>query len=96
MHGNGSKTAVWLGVAIGAAVGIGYAVSRTRRRERWGRERWAGRAKLLGKRMQDRSSDLAARSRDIIERAQNMYMEGRKIAHEAADLWSEGRRMVRA
>lgn len=91
MHGNGNKTAVWLGVAIGAAVGIGYAVSRTRRKDRW-----TTRARHLGKRMTDHSSDLATRSRDILDRAQNIYMEGRKIAAEAADLWSEGRRMVRA
>jgi LPXTG-motif cell wall-anchored protein len=90
MYGNGNKTAIWLGVAIGAAVGVGFAVSRRRKRDRW-----AYKARDFGKRFQDHSTELAKRSKDIIERAQNLYMEGRKIAHEAADLWSEGRRMVR-
>lgn len=84
-------TTVWLGIAIGATVGIGYAVSRGRRKTRW-----SNRARHFGKQVSGHSGELAARGRDIVERAQHIYTEGRKIVEEAADLWGEGRRLVRA
>lgn len=90
MQGNGKMATVWLGIAIGAAVGIGYAVSRRRRNERW-----TSRARHIGKRVSGHTSDLAARGRDILDRAQHIYTEGRKIMEDAADLFTEGRRLVR-
>lgn len=88
-HNNKMMT-VWLGVAIGAAIGIGYAVSRSGHR----RDRWSS-AKDISKRMSEHSGDLAARGKEIIERAQNIYEEGRKIVEDASELWSHGRKMVR-
>jgi hypothetical protein len=84
---------VWLGVAIGAAVGIGYAVSRNNRRHR--HDRWTS-AKDISRRVSQQSGDLAARSREIIDRAQKIYEEGRKIVDDATELWSHGRKLVRA
>src|SRR3954453_7489630 len=81
---------VWLGVAIGAAIGIGYAVSRSGRR----RDPWSS-ARDVSKRFSEHSGDLAARSKEIIERAQKIYDEGRKIVDDATELWSHGRKLVR-
>ncbi len=89
MQNDKKMTAVWLGVAIGAAVGVGFAISRNVRRSRWDS------ARSLTRKVANHSGDLADRSKDIIERAQNMYKEGRRIVEDATELWSEGRRLVR-
>jgi len=85
---NNKMMTVWLGVAVGAAIGVGFALSRTRRHDRWSS------AKDVSKRFSEHSGDLAARSKEIIERAQNIYEEGRKIYEDAAELWSHGRKLV--
>jgi len=89
-HGDNKMMAIWLGVAVGAAIGVGFAISRTRKRDRWSS------AKEISRKMADHSGDLAAKSKEIIERAQNMYQEGRKIVEDATELWSHGRKLVRA
>jgi hypothetical protein len=85
---NNKMATVWLGVAVGAAIGIGFAISRSRRQDRWTS------AKEMTRKMQAHSGDLAAKSKDIIERAQNIYTEGRRIVDDAVELWGHGRRLV--
>ena len=90
MRDENRMTVIWLGVAIGAAVGVGIAISRGRRRDPWAS------AKDVTRRVADHSGELAERGKELIDRAQTIYQEGRKIVEEAADLWSESRRLVRA
>lgn len=91
MHTEHSNTArnVWLGIAVGAAIGLGFALSR-RKRDRWRS------AKHITKRISRNSEDLAEKGRQILDRVKVIYEEGRKIAEDAADLWAQGRRLVRA
>src|SRR5262249_19632397 len=74
---------MWIGVAIGAAVGIGIALSR-RKRTRWETAREL---------MTDRSGDLAHTTRAIADRVKNIYAETRKVVEEASELWAHGRRL---
>ncbi|MCL4402355.1 MAG: YtxH domain-containing protein [Acidobacteria bacterium] len=83
-----NMTTIWLGVAIGAAIGVGFAISRSRKRDRWSS------AKDVTRKFSDHSGDLAEKSKDIIARAQNIYQEGRKIVEDATELWSHGRKLV--
>ncbi len=78
---------IWMGVAIGAAVGIGIALSR-RRRSGWDN------ARLATKRFSNKSEDLAEVSRDILERVKTIYDEGRRVVEDAGELWTHGRRLV--
>lgn len=95
MHQNGNRnTMLYVGIAAGAAVGVVLALTRRGRRSR-SRDPWSS-AKNLTTRMADHSQDLASKSKDIIERVQNIYEEGRRVAEDAAELWSHGRRLVRA
>jgi hypothetical protein len=82
------STKIWLGIAIGAAVGIGIALSRRRPASRWDS------ARDLGKRITDRSGDMAEATQDIMQRMRNIYDEGRKVMADAGELWSHGRKMV--
>ena len=84
------STKIWLGIAIGAAVGIGIALSRRRPATRWDS------AREFGKRISDRSEDLADATRDIMQRVRTIYEEGRKVMEDAGELWSHGRKMVGA
>src|SRR5206468_2289322 len=74
---------VWIGIAVGAAVGIGIALSR-RKRTRWDS------AREIGHRVADRSGELAEATRGIVERVRNIYEESRKVAEDASTLWSHG------
>jgi hypothetical protein len=84
-HNNAAK--IWVGVAIGTAVGLGYALSR-RRHSRWDT------ARQIPKRVAARSDDLTDVGRDMIERMRNIYNESRKVMEEATELWTSGRRIV--
>ena len=79
---------IWLGVAIGAAVGIGIALSRRRSRGPWES------ARDLTRRVADRSNDLADNARDLVDRVRTIYEQGVKVVEDAAELWSHGRKMV--
>lgn len=78
---------ILIGVAIGAAVGVGIALSR-RKRTRWDS------ARQLTKKVAAHSEDLADVTRDIIDRVKTIYSEGRKVMEEAEELWSRGRRLA--
>jgi hypothetical protein len=88
MNGLGNR-ALWIGIAAGAAVGIGIALSR-RKRTRWES------AREVGQRVARSGSDLGAAARDLITRVKGVYEEGLKIAEDAGELWEHGRRLVRA
>ncbi|HJZ98079.1 MAG TPA: YtxH domain-containing protein [Candidatus Solibacter sp.] len=79
---------IWLGIAVGAAVGIGIALSR-RKRGRWET------AKEIGHRISDRSGDLADATRGLVERVRNIYEETRKVVDDAGTIWHQGRKLVR-
>jgi hypothetical protein len=82
---------IWLGIAIGAAVGIGIALSRRSRPQ----SRWDS-AREIGRRMADRSEDLTGAARDIMDRVRTIYEEGCKVVEDAGELWAHGRKLVSA
>ena len=90
METNGSRRnqAIWFGVAIGAAVGLGLALSRRQPKGPWAS------ARQVTKRMVDRSGDFSEVARDIADRVKTIYEESRKVVDEATELWSHGRRLV--
>lgn len=79
---------MWLGVGMGAAA-IGVAVALTRRK----RDRWYA-AKQVTQRVANRTGDLAAASKDIVDRLRIIYNESRKVVEEATELWSRGRKLA--
>jgi hypothetical protein len=87
MNTNGYNNRIWIGLAVGAALGIGIALSR-RKRTRWDS------AREVGKRLSDRTGDLAETTRDIVERIKTIYDESRKVVEEASDMWEHGRKLV--
>jgi hypothetical protein len=82
------STKIWLGIAIGAAVGLGIALSRRRPASRWDS------AREFGRRISDRSGDLAEATQDIAHRVRKIFDEGRKVVNDAGELWTHGRKMV--
>jgi hypothetical protein len=89
MHDEGNHTAkIWLGVAIGAAIGIGIAVSRNRKKDRWST------ARELTARVADQSGELAEVGRNMLDRIRTIYDESMKVCEEATELWSHGRKLV--
>lgn len=86
--GNGTNQMIWVGIAAGAAIGIGIALSR-RKKTGWDA------ARDVTRRMADRSGDLADATKDIMERMKTIYDEGRRVVEDAAQLWEQGRRLVR-
>ena len=86
-HWENQTTKIWLGIAVGAAVGVGIALSR-RRRSRWDT------AREFGQRISDRSSDLADATQDLLGRVRTIYEEGCKVVEDAGQLWSHGRKLV--
>jgi hypothetical protein len=88
MEMNGQNKAIWIGVAIGAAVGLGFALSRTKKRDPWSS------AKEAAGRVANRTSDISDATKDIVERMRTIYEEGRKVLADASELWSHGRKLV--
>jgi hypothetical protein len=78
---------VWIGVGVGAALGVAFAVTR-RKRDRWYT------AKQVSRRVADQTGDLAAASKDIFDRLKIIYVEGGKVVEEATELWSRGRKLA--
>jgi hypothetical protein len=85
---NGQKnTAIWVGIAIGTAVGIGFALSR-RKRDPWATARSAA------NRVAAHTSDFSEVTKDIVERVQSIYEQSRKVVDDATELWAHGRKLV--
>lgn len=78
---------VWIGVGVGAAIGVAVAISR-RKREPWYS------ARQVTRRVADHTSDLAAASKDIVDRLKIIYNESCKVVEEATELWSQGRKLA--
>ena len=78
---------IWLGLAIGTAIGLGIAFSR-RKKSRWDVARRAT------KQLQGRSADIANAAGDLVDRVKNIYAESAQLVEDACDLWSRGRKMV--
>ncbi len=87
MSTNGHNRAIWIGVAIGTAVGLGIALSR-RKKDPWES------ARAVSKRVASRSEDISDAARDIVDHIKTIYEEGCKVVEEAGELWSHGRKMV--
>ena len=86
-YDQGPNMGLWLGIAVGAAIGIGIALSRRKRSP------WDSARKVAG-RITDHSGDLAAATSTIIDRVRTIYDEGLKVVEEAGELWSHGRKLV--
>lgn len=78
---------IWVGVAVGAALGIGIALSR-RKRSRWDA------TKDLTRRVAAHSDDLAVTTQDMVDRVKRIYEEGRKVVEDAGELWAHGRKLT--
>ncbi|MBM3773674.1 MAG: hypothetical protein FJW37_00750 [Acidobacteria bacterium] len=79
---------LWPGLAIGAGVGMYFAVGR-RRKSHWRQ------AKDISERVYDRRYDLMEGGRNLVDRLRLIIDEGRKVVDEATDLWSQGRSLVK-
>lgn len=82
------STKLWLGIAAGAAIGLGVALSRRQRKSRWDV------ARQVGQRLSDRSGDLSEVASNIVGRIKVIYEEGRKVAEDAGELWAQGRKLA--
>jgi hypothetical protein len=90
-HHNGEGhgvPALWFGLAIGAAIGLGIALSRTRRHSRWDS------ARQFGERLAEHKDDFAQVGNNILDRVRTIYDESRKVVEEAGELWTHGRKLV--
>ena len=80
-------TKIWLGIAVGAAVGIGIMLSR-RKRSRWES------ARDLTRRVADHSGELGDVTREMVDRVRNIYQETCKVVEDAGMLWARGRKLT--
>jgi hypothetical protein len=81
---------VWIGIAVGAGIGIAYAVSARSRRSRW--DRWD--PKEMRKKFAHQGADLVDRGKEMMDRIRVIYEEGRKVVDDAGELWNHGRKLV--
>jgi len=82
---------MWIGIAIGAGVGIAYALSaRNNRRSRWDRFD----AREVTQRLVDNKEDLVERGKNMMERIRIIYEEGCKVVDDANEIWNQGRKLV--
>jgi hypothetical protein len=88
MNGVDNKTAkIWIGIAVGTAIGVGIALSR-RKRNRWDS------ARDMTRRVASHSNELSDSTRDIVERIKGIYEESCKVVEQAGELWANGRKLV--
>ena len=85
---NGTNNKVWIGVGVGAAIGVAALVLSRRRRAPWYDPR------AVSKRVANHTADLAAASKDIVDRVRVIYNESCKVVEEATDLFTQGRKLV--
>ena len=79
---SGSK--LWLGVAVGVAVGLGIVVARRKA---------SSNGKFLT-RAADRIPDFADVTRDIVTRTKAIQKEALKVVQDASQLWMHGRKLI--
>jgi gas vesicle protein len=83
---------MWIGIAIGAGIGVAYALSARNKRSRW--DRFDPRE--MSQRLADNREDLVQRGKDMMDRIRVIYEEGRKVVDDANEIWSHGRKLVGA
>jgi hypothetical protein len=83
----GPNIGLWLGIAVGAAIGIGIALSR-RKRSPWDQ------ARRVASNLGDHTGDFADATSNIVSRVRTIYDEGCKVVEEAGELWNHGRKLV--
>jgi len=88
-NGWDKNSKIMFGIAIGAAVAVGIALSRMNRKK----TPWDS-AREITKRVSDRTGDLAGVTKDLVGHVRNIYDEGCKVVEEAGELWSHGRKLV--
>jgi len=81
------STKLWLGIAAGAAIGVGIALSRRPKKTYWDS------ARRVGQRLSNQSGELADTVGDILGRVKVIYEEGRKVAQDAGEVWAHGRKL---
>jgi hypothetical protein len=77
---------IWLGIAVGTALGLGIAYSRRPKKSRW---------EIARQQINEHSGDFADAARNIADRVKVIYEEGSRIAQDAGELWTRGRKLVR-
>lgn len=87
-HWEGGASKLWLGVAVGIAVGLGFALTR-RKKTAWEQ------ARESVKRRAEKLPDFAETTRDIIERTKGIQQDALKVVRNAGELWAQGRKLVR-
>jgi hypothetical protein len=81
---------IWIGIALGAGIGIAFAVNaRNHKRSHWD-------AREISRKFADQREDLIDLGKEMIERIRVIYDEGRKVVEDAGELWSHGRKLVKA
>ncbi len=85
---NRNAAKIWIGVALGTAVGVGIVLSRRTRKTRWDT------ARDITKRMASRSGEFAEVSRELVDRVKTIYEESRKVVEDATELWARSRKLV--
>ena len=82
---------MWIGIAVGAGIGLAYALTSRSKRTTWDRLD----AKEMTKRLADNREDLVQRGKDMMDRIRLIYEEGCKVVDDAGELWNHGRKLVR-
>ena len=83
---------MWIGIAIGAGIGIAYALSARNKKSRW--DRWDTRE--MTQRLVDNREDLLERGKNMMDHIRVIYEEGRKVVDDASEIWNQGRKLVGA
>ena len=83
---------IWIGIAIGAGIGIAYAVTSRNQKSGWDRFD----AREMRKKFVNHGEDLLDRGKEMMDRIRVIVQEGQKVVEDAGELWNRGRKMVRA
>jgi hypothetical protein len=78
-------------VAVGAALGIGYAAYARRTRH----VPWTENVRTVATNVAEHREEIADAGRHILDRLRIIFEEGRKVVEDAQVFWSEGRRILR-
>ena len=83
---------IWIGIAIGAGIGVAFVLSARNKRSRW--DRFDPRE--MTQRLAENQEDLVQRGKDMMDRIRLIYEEGRKVVDDANEIWHHGRKLVGA